>query len=181
VFLSAQGPSLTIPAFDAFQFPSLTPLNSTPTIARMQRPRGYLLMTRELLDAGAELLPDEKGRTPLHLAAANDDEPLVKLLLKRAKRKWDAKTAFTTGGYSRPAAPVHLCKKPNLRKLLEFRGCGDDDGGQTRIKVEGDGRGVEITTSMKIAAGVAAFVVALYVRARRQIEEGYARPTKYVR
>jgi ankyrin repeat protein len=147
----------------------------------MQRPRGYLLMTRELLDAGAELLPDEMGRPPLHRAAAHDDEPLVKLLLKRAKRKWDAKTAFTTGGYSRPAAPVHLCKKPNLRKLLEFRGCGDDDGGQTRIKVEGDGRGVEITTSMKIAAGVAAFVVALYVRARRQIEEGYARPTKYVR
>jgi ankyrin repeat protein len=143
--------------------------------------RGYLLMTRELLDAGAELLPDEKGRTPLHLAAANDDEPLVKLLLKRAKRRWDAKTAFTTGGYARPAAPVHLCKTPTLRKLLAFRGCGDDDGGQTRIKVEGDGRGVEITTSMKIAAGLAAFVVALYVRARRQIEEGYARPTKYVR
>ena len=29
--------------------------------------RGYMLMATDLLDAGAELLPDEKGRTPLHL------------------------------------------------------------------------------------------------------------------
>jgi ankyrin repeat protein len=60
--------------------------------------RGYLLMATHLLDVGAELLPDEKGRTPLHLAAANDDTDMVKLLLKRCKDPWRAKMAFTTSG-----------------------------------------------------------------------------------
>ena len=57
--------------------------------------RGYMLMATDLLDAGAELLPDEKGRTPLHLAAANDDKDMVALLLKRTKDKFKAKTAWT--------------------------------------------------------------------------------------
>ena len=92
--------------------------------------RGYMLMATHLLDAGAELLPDDKGRTPLHVAAANDDKDMVALLLKRAKNKFQAKTTFTTSGYSRPAAPVHLCKKPDIRKMLWFRGCGDEDGGR---------------------------------------------------
>ena len=35
--LSAQGPSLSIPALDAFQL-QLTPFNSTPTFARIERP-----------------------------------------------------------------------------------------------------------------------------------------------
>ena len=36
--LSVQGPSLSIPVLDAFQL-QLTPFNSTPTFARMERPR----------------------------------------------------------------------------------------------------------------------------------------------
>ena len=47
-----------------------------------------------------------------------------------------AKTTFTTGGYSRPAAPVHLCKKPDIRKMLQYRGCTDEDGGKTRLVLE---------------------------------------------
>ena len=57
---------------------------------------------------------------------------MVALLLKRAKNKFQAKTTFTTSGYSRPAAPVHLCKKPDIRKMLWFRGCGDEDGEDAR-------------------------------------------------
>lgn len=84
--------------------------------------RGYLLMAKDLLDAGAELLPDERNRTPLHLAAINDDKDMVALLLKRCKDPHGAKTVFCDG-YSRPAAPIHLCKKPEIRKLLFYRGC----------------------------------------------------------
>ena len=65
-----------------------------------------------------------EGRTPLHLAAGNDDKDMVTLLLKRCRDPAKAKSAFATGGYSRPAAPVHLCKKPELRKMLFFRGQG---------------------------------------------------------
>lgn len=138
--------------------------------------RGYLLMATHLLDAGAELLPDEKGRTPLHLAAANDDADMVKLLLKRCKDPLDAKTTFTTSGYSRPAAPIHLCKRPEIRKVLFFRGCTDEDGGKTRLALHGDGRGFGLIKPALTVAGVASFVSLLYVRARWQIAQGYARP-----
>jgi len=43
------------------------------------------------LASGAELLPDEHGRTPLHLAAANDDKAMITLLLKRCKDPLRAK------------------------------------------------------------------------------------------
>ena len=138
--------------------------------------RGYLLMATHLLDAGAELLPDEKGRTPLHLAAANDDADMVKLLLKRCKNTFKAKSTFTTSGYSRPAAPVHLCKKPEIRKMLYYRGCNDEDGGKTRLVLEGDGRGLGITKPVLIFTSVASFVTLLYIRARWQMAQGIARP-----
>lgn len=138
--------------------------------------RGYMLMATHLLDAGAELLPDDKGRTPLHVAAANDDKDMVALLLKRAKNKFQAKTTFTTSGYSRPAAPVHLCKKPDIRKMLWFRGCGDEDGGKTRVLLEGDGRNVTLPKGAMVLIAVATVVTGLYVRARVQIAQGYARP-----
>lgn len=138
--------------------------------------RGYLLMATHLLDAGAELLPDEKGRTPLHLAAANDDADMVKLLLKRCKDPLSAKTTFTTSGYSRPAAPIHLCKKPGIRKMLFYRGCTDEDGGKTRLALHGDGRGLGLVKPVLVVAGVASLVSLLYVRARWQIAQGYARP-----
>jgi hypothetical protein len=140
--------------------------------------RGYKLMATHLLDAGAELLPDEKGKTPLHVAASNDDKDMVVLLLERSrgKAKFEALTQFCEG-YSRPAAPVHLAKTPELRKRLWFRGCTDEDGGKTRIALEGDGKGVTIPKSGLILIGVASVVVGLYARARWQIEQGYARPT----
>ena len=139
--------------------------------------RGYLPMAKLLLDAGAELVPDDKGKTPLHVAAANDDQDMVALLLNRAKDKFAAKTAFTTSGYARPAAPVHLARKPEIRKMLAFRGAGDPDGGKTRVAIEGDGKAVTLPKSAMIVAGVAAVVVTLYARARWQIAQGFARPT----
>ena len=143
--------------------------------------RGYMLMATHLLDAGAELLPDEKGKTPLHVAAVNDDKDMVTLLLKKGIKggragRFEALTMFCEG-YSRPAAPVHLAKKPEIRKMLVYRGCGDEDGGKTRIALEGDGRGVTVPKSFMIVGAVATVVIGLYARARYQIAQGYARPT----
>ena len=94
---------------------------------------------------------------------------MVALLLKRAKNKFQAKTTFTTSGYSRPAAPVHLCKKPDIRKMLWFRGCGDEDGGKTRVLLEGDGRNVTLPKGVMVLIAVATVVTGLYVRARVQM------------
>mmetsp|Transcript_26057 Transcript_26057/g.41842 ORF Transcript_26057/g.41842 Transcript_26057/m.41842 type:complete len:213 (-) Transcript_26057:63-701(-) len=143
--------------------------------------RGYLLMAKHLLDAGAVLLPDDKGRTPLHLAAANDDALLVALLLKRCKDPLHAKTRFTTAGYSRPAAPIHLCKKPDIRKMLFYRGCMDEDGGKTRIILEGTGRGFGFFKPLLVVTGVVSLVSGLYIRARWQIAEGFLRPQVHMR
>ena len=141
--------------------------------------RGYMLMATDLLDAGAELLPDEKGRTPLHLAAANDDKDMVALLLKRTKDKFKAKTAFCEG-YSRPAAPVHLCKRPAIRKMLHFKGCGDEDGGKTRLLL-GDAKEFTLSTPVKAFIGLFGTATVLFVRSRVQIAQGYQRPSRYVR
>jgi|TARA_B110000977_G_scaffold201766_1_gene298468 ankyrin repeat protein len=140
--------------------------------------RGYMLMARHLLCAGAELLPDEQGKTPLHVAAANDDKAMVVLLLNKLKggAKFRALTQFCEG-YSRPAAPVHVAKNPEIRNLLHFRGAGDEDGGKRRVLIEGDGRGVTVPKGAFIVAAVAAVVIGLYARARWQISQGYARPT----
>ena len=127
------------------------------------------------------MLPDEKGKTPLHVAAANDDKDMVTLLLKKGIKggragRFEALTMFCEG-YSRPAAPVHLAKKPEIRKMLYYRGCGDEDGGKTRIALEGDGRGVTVPKGAMIVGAVATVVIGLYARARYQIAQGYARPT----
>jgi|Transcript_2347 ankyrin repeat protein len=140
--------------------------------------RGYMLMATHLLNAGAELLPDAHGKTPLHVAAIGDDKDMVVLLLKKLKggKKFAALTMFCDG-YSRPAAPCHLAKKSEIRKLLHFRGAGDEDGGKRRVLIEGDGRGVTVPKGAFIAAGLAAVVTGLYARARWQIGQGMARPT----
>ena len=94
--------------------------------------RGYMLMATDLLDAGAELPARREGKDPAASRAANDDKDMVMLLLKRTKDKFKAKTQFCEG-YSRPAAPVHLCKRPDIRKMLIFKGwAGDEDGGKAR-------------------------------------------------
>jgi ankyrin repeat protein len=54
------------------------------------------------LASGAELLPDEHGRTPLHLAAANDDKAMITLLLKRCKDPLRAKAGAILRTTSRP-------------------------------------------------------------------------------
>mmetsp|Transcript_15994 Transcript_15994/g.38932 ORF Transcript_15994/g.38932 Transcript_15994/m.38932 type:complete len:224 (+) Transcript_15994:179-850(+) len=141
--------------------------------------RGYLPMATLLLDAGAELLPDEKGRTPLHLAATNDDKGMVSLLLKRCRDPAKAKSSFATGGYSRPAAPIHLCKLPEIRKMLFFRGCTDEDGGKTRVTLEGVFRPMGYVKPVLWVAGatsVVGLVCGLFIRGKRQMEEGHARP-----
>ena len=141
--------------------------------------RGYMLMATDLLDAGAELLPDEKGRTPLHLGAANDDKDMVTLLLKRTKDKFKAKTQFCEG-YSRPAAPVHLCKRPDIRKMLIFKGCGDEGMGKARV-VLGDAMEFKLSTPVKAFIGLFGTASILFIRSRIQIAQGYQRPTRYVR
>ena len=62
--LSAQGPSRSIPALDAFQLPSLTPFNSTPTFARTERPLdGTMFDSRD----------DAAGSGRVHVDAADVD------------------------------------------------------------------------------------------------------------
>ena len=55
---------------------------------------------------------------------------MVALLLKRAKNKFQAKTTFTTSGYSRPAAPVHLQEAGHPQdavvQRVRRRGRGED-------------------------------------------------------
>ena len=60
--------------------------------------------------------------------------------------------------------------------MLWFRGCGDEDGGKTRVLLEGDGRNVTLPKGAMVLIAVATVVTGLYVRARVQIAQGYARP-----
>ena len=69
--LSAQGPSLSIPALGAFQL-QLTPFNSTPTFARMERPSDALFFSEGMLFArpDARAMANAKARDAARDAGA---------------------------------------------------------------------------------------------------------------